>query len=87
MKKNMVKATVYVVEGIMLSLFSIRGIFFLYFSNTFLPVYVGKTYVIGNQILRYVLYITLAAVVVLSVKLADYGRKYLIKKIFCTKRR
>ena len=78
--KNIIKAAVYVVLGTIGTIGSIIGIVSMYFSNTFLPVYIKDTYVIGNQIVRYELYLILFVAIILSVKLAEYGIKFLIKK-------
>ena len=85
--KDDIKAMVYVGIGITVAILSVSGIVSMYFSRTFLPVYVGNVYVIGNQILRYVLYAMLAVITILSAKLADYGTKFLIKKFHKIRRR
>ena len=90
MKKNIInsiKAMAFVVVGCAGSFLSMIAIVYLYFSTTFLPVYIGKTYVIGNQLTRYALYVILAGVVILSVKLTEYGACFLIKKFHKLKRR
>lgn len=85
--KNNIKATAYVVIGFFGATLATIGIIYMYFSSTFLPVYIGSTYVIGNQVLRYMLYAVLAGFVILFCKLACYGIKFLIKKFHKIKRR
>lgn len=85
--KNNIKAMVYVIIGITVAILSVFGIVSMYFSGTFLPVYVGNVYVISNQIIRYVLYAMLTGITILSAKLADYGTKFLIKKFHKIRRR
>ena len=41
-------------------------VLYMYFSATFLPIYVGGEYVVGNQILRYVLYLILISIVMID---------------------
>ena len=43
-------------------MFSVAGVIFMYFSSTFVPVYVNGEYIIANQLLRYVLYIVLGSI-------------------------
>lgn len=81
MKKNIFKAIIYVIVGIVLTLVSGLSVLLMYFSNTFLPVYVGSTYVVGNQLLRYLLYIVLVVIFVASIALIEYAIKYLSKKV------
>lgn len=78
--RNTTKAVLYVFIGVFTSIALLIGVVYLLLSGTFLPVYVGKTYVIGNQILRYLLYAVLFIGIILSAKLADYGISYLIKR-------
>lgn len=78
--RNTTKAVLYVFIGVVASIALIMGGVYLFLSGTFLPVYVGGTYVIGNQILRYILYAVLLVGIILSAKLADYGISYLIKR-------
>lgn len=85
--KNNSKAMVYVVLGFVGAILCIWGIAKMWLSTKFLPVYVGTTYVIGNQILRYFLYALLIVGVALSVKLADYGISFLLKRFRKTGRR
>lgn len=82
MRKNNVKATIYTVLGIAIAIAAVVGIAFLYFSGTVLPVYIAGSYILKNQIKRYVLYATLVIVIIAAVKVADYGAKYLINKKF-----
>ena len=77
---NNSKAVIYTILGSVICLASLIGMGTMYFSSTFLPVWVGNTYVLGNQIVRYELYLILLVFIILSVKLTDYGMKYLIKK-------
>lgn len=84
--KTSVKATIYVIGGMIMTIASLMGMALLYLSPTFLPVYVNGTYVIGQQICRYALYAVLLVVFILSVAFADHGLNFLIKK-FQNKRR
>ena len=87
MKKNDIKATIYAVGGMTVSFSALVGMIFLYFSSTFLPVYVGNTYVVGNQIVRYELYAVLFVVTILAAILAAYGINFLNKKFHKNERR
>lgn len=78
---NNMKAALYVLVGIIVGLAAMATGVFMYFSTTFIPVYVGSTYVIGNQLLRYLLYGVLFAILIASIKLTEYGIKYISKKI------
>ena len=40
---------------------------YMYFSATFLPIYVGGEYILGNRLLRYLLYAILAIVAIVDV--------------------
>ena len=66
--RNTTKAVLYVFIGVFTSIALLIGVVYLLLSGTFLPVYVGKTYVIGNQILRYLLYAVLFIGIILSAK-------------------
>jgi len=79
--KNLILATVYGVVGATMVICSLLGIIEMYFSSTFLPVYVSEAYVIGNQMLRYELYAVLAALIVFGAWLFFYGNDYLFKKL------
>ena len=85
MRKN-IETVVYKVLGFVIAGAAMLAMVLMYFSSTFLPVYIGKTYVIGNQILRYALYILLAVITYNAFMLATYGKRFLIKK-FHKKRR
>ena len=85
MKKKIVAAA-YVVVGFLGTILGMQGIVYMYFSSTFLPVYIGSTYVVGNQVLRYGLYAVLAAIAILSCGLACYGIKFFIKRFRKIKR-
>lgn len=85
--KNNIKAIAYIGVGFVGAVLFLVGITKMWLSAKFLPVYVGTTYVIGNQILRYFLYALLIVGVALSVKLADYGMSFLVKRFHKTRRR
>lgn len=53
-----------------LSGLSMAGVLAMYFSSTFVPVYVNGEYVLANQILRYVLYTILIIVIVYTMAYA-----------------
>lgn len=80
-KRNIIKAIIYVIGGTVLTFASGFLAMLMYLSNTFLPVYVGSTYVVGNQLLRYLLYLVLAVIFVASIALVEYAIKYLSKKV------
>lgn len=80
-KRNIIKAIIYVIVGTVLTFVSGLFALLMYFSNTFLPVYVGSTYVVGNQLLRYLLYVVLGVIFVASIALIEYAIKYLSKKV------
>ncbi len=81
MKKNDIKALVYVVAGIITAILSIYAMAKMWLSATFLPVYVGKNYIFGRQLLRYFLYAVLFALAIAAMYLATYGAKFLIKRL------
>lgn len=87
MNKNIMKAAIYTVIGVAIVIAALVGIPAMYFSKTFIPVYISGKYVLGNQIVRYIIYLILFALVVLGIKLAAYGLDFLIKKISKMKRR
>lgn len=74
-------AICYVIVGVaMMAAALVLGVL-MFLSGTFLPVYIAGTYVVGNQIVRYVLYILLAVILFFSAKLANYGAMYLTRKL------
>ena len=87
MRKNDIKAVIYAIVGIVTSMASFLGMICMYFSGTFLPVYVNDTYVVGNQIVRYELYAVLLVVGILTAILAAYGINFLSKKSHKNRRR
>jgi len=80
--KNRIKATIYMLQGIIIVPLSIFAVVYMYFSTSFLPVYVDNTYVLSTQILRYVIYAGVILVALFSVWLCSYGAEYLFK-VFC----
>lgn len=74
-------AICYVIVGVAMMVAALLLGVLMFFSRTFLPVYIAGTYVVGNQIVRYMLYILLAVILFFSAKLADYGATYLIKML------
>lgn len=80
MKKNMVKAALYILVGFVGAFAGISFIAFLYFSSTFLPVYVAGEYILGRQILRYLLYVIALMWTIASISLTNYGIEYLGRK-------
>lgn len=85
--KNMLRAIGYSMLGFIVSFAGLLGMVYMYLSNTFLPVYIKGTYVIGNRILRYELYAILFVISMASLKLSLDGIEYLIKKFQRNKRR
>ena len=80
MKKNDIKAIAYIVVGFVVALVAVLGMIAMYLSGTFLPVRIGSTYVVGNRIVRYLLYVLLLVIMIFSICLAEYGINFLIKK-------
>lgn len=88
MKKNNIKrAVIYAVAGFIVSIISMLGMIFMYFSDKFLPVYVKGTYVVGNRVLRWELYVILFIVTIVAGALSAYGIDFLTKKSRKNKRR
>lgn len=87
MSKNNIKAVIYAVAGFIVSVSSMLGMIFMYFSGKFLPVYVKGTYVVGNRVLRLELYIILFVVTIAAGALSAYGIEFLTKKPRKNKRR
>lgn len=87
MKKNTIKAVAYVIGGMTGISMTFLAMLNMYFSSTFLPIYVKGTYVLGNQVLRYEIYAVLLVIGLLSVVLTDYGMNYLNKKSRKNRRR
>lgn len=84
--KNMVKAAIYSVTGLMISYGAILTAIYMYFSNV-LPVKIQNIKIIGNQVLRYEIYIICAILVMLGATLSGYGLNFLSKKLKTKKRR
>jgi uncharacterized membrane protein len=78
--KNIIKATLYVLIGTVGIIGALVFVGYSFFSSTFIPVYVGSTYVLANQLVRYMLYFIALVVIMFSYVLAGYGLDYLIKK-------
>lgn len=87
MKKNYIKATIYSIGGFIIMILSMLGIEFMFFSGSFLPVYVKGTYVIGNQVLRWEIYLALLMMIIAGLKVCTYGIDFFIKKLRKNKRR
>lgn len=79
MRKRTLVAIFIVVVGVVFMATAILLGVRMYFSGTFLPVYIAGTYVVGNQIVRYMLYILLAVIFLFSARLAEIGANYLIR--------
>ena len=78
--KNYVLATIYTIVGFIGALAAAGFGVYLYYS-TILPVRIAGTYVVGNRILRYVLYVGCIVMLVGAVWLCDYGSTFLTKKL------
>lgn len=87
MSKNNIKAVIYAVAGFIVSVSSILGMIFMYLSGKFLPVYVKGTYVVGNRVLRWELYLILLVLAIAAGVLSAYGIDFLTKKFRKNKRR
>ncbi len=81
MRKNDIKALGYVVTGIITTILSTLAIAKMWLSTTFIPVYVGKNYILGRQLLRYFLYGVLFVIAIASLYLVSYGAEFLIKRL------
>ncbi len=55
MKKIMATVTMF---------FAMVGMVYMYFSGTFVPVYVNGQYILVNQLMRYALYVVLVVTIV-----------------------
>lgn len=74
--RNTIMAAMFIIGGIVIALLTIYLAAGMWLSGTFLPVYIAGQYVIGNQIVRYMLYFLLFAVFVLAVMLILNGCNY-----------
>lgn len=75
--KRMIQATMLGVGGFLIAIiFAFLGMR-MWLSGTFLPVYVKGVYVIGNQLLRYFLYLVIFVIFLLSTYVACIGWNYL----------
>ena len=81
MSKNSIKAILYTVVGFLGSIASAFLGAMMWFSSTFLPVYINGEFVLANRILRSVLYLIIAVVAVSFFALCDYGSDFLLKKV------
>lgn len=78
--KNNVLAISYTIIGFIGMMAATGFGVYLYYS-TILPVRIAGTYVIGNRILRYVLYAGCIVMLAGAAWLCDYGSSYLTKKL------
>ncbi len=78
--KNNVLAVIYTIIGFVGMMAAAGFGVYLYYS-TILPVRIAGTYVIGNRILRYVLYAGCIVMLAGAAWLCDYGSSYLTKKL------
>jgi uncharacterized membrane protein len=78
--KNIIKATLYVLIGTVGIIGALVFVGYSFFSTKFIPVYVGNTYVLGNQLVRYLLYFIAIIIIMFSYVMANYGLEFLIKK-------
>lgn len=78
--KNNVLAVIYTIIGFVGMMAAAGFGVYLYYS-TILPVRIAGTYVVGNRILRYVLYAGCIVMLAGAAWLCDYGSSYLTKKL------
>ncbi|NLC87223.1 MAG: hypothetical protein GX682_00335 [Clostridiaceae bacterium] len=78
--RNIILAITYLVVGIVGTMASGMGICSMWLSGKFLPVYISGIYVVGNQVLRYLLYAIMFAAIIVFVMCGNYGYSYLSKK-------
>ncbi len=78
--KNNVLAISYTIIGFIGMMAATGFGVYLYYS-TILPVRIAGTYVVGNRILRYVLYAGCIVMLAGAAWLCDYGSSYLTKKL------
>lgn len=78
--KNNVLAVIYTIIGFVGMMAAAGFGVYLYYS-TILPVRIAGTYVIGNRILRYVLYAGCIVMLAGAAWLCDYGSTFLTKKL------
>lgn len=77
-KRNL--AVFYVIVAVVGSIAAALAAVAMFFSGTFLPVYVAGEYVLKNQLVRYLLYAGLGVCFFYSQKLLEYGYSYLERK-------
>ena len=65
MKKRML-AFIFMLICFVIAALSFSGIFFMWRSATFIPVYVNEKYIVENQIVRYIVYVVLTIVCIAS---------------------
>lgn len=78
-KGNLIKAVIYTAVGVLMTLLSIGSGIFVRLTGSFLPVYAEGVYLQMNRIIRWGIYAIIPVIAVLSILLAEYGIKYLIK--------
>lgn len=78
--KNNVLAVIYTIIGFVGMMAAAGFGVYLYYS-TILPVRIAGTYVVGNRIVRYVLYAGCIVMLAGAAWLCDYGSSYLTKKL------
>lgn len=78
---NTIKAVIYTIVGVVGIIINFVFAIRLWFSGTFLPVYVGGNFILGNRIFRLFLYFVIFAVLIQLFRLTAYGYKFLNKKI------
>lgn len=78
---NTIKALIYTVVGIVGILINFVFAIRLWFSGTFLPVYIGRNFILGNRVLRLFLYFVIFVLLIQMFRLTAYGYNFLNKKI------
>lgn len=78
---NTSKALIYTVVGVVGILINFVFAVWLWFSGTFLPVYIEGNFILGNRIFRLFLYLVIFVLLIQMFRLTAYGYNFLIKKI------
>ena len=85
--KKKAMAVCYVIVGAVVFMFCIIAIAAMWFSGTFLPVYIAGKFVLKNRILRSVLYVVLIAIAIVAASAVVSADYYLTKQRRHRKRR
>ncbi len=81
MRKTTAIALLYVIVGMVLFVATIATATYMWCTTNILPVYIAGNYVVGNQILRYEIYLVCAIVFFISICFIEAGARYIKYKI------